>query len=278
MTRETTTPTTMPNPKPNRRRRLVAHALAVLGATSSLLIVPTTGTAAAAESNCPSAGATVTCTFSYTGAEQTFTVPAGVSAVQVTTVGAPGGANTKTYAGSTVVPGGAGAVATGAVPVTAAQVLYVHVGGAGGHQTDRAYNGGGSSSFFAGGGGGASDVRFTPESGDVYRPAVVAGGGGGAGTGGFINDKDDVHSFADYPPGGAGGAAGPDGGVSPTLFAGFIITGNGGAGGGGTSDRAGSGGGSVLGGHAGAAGFVIDGGGGGFASVHSGGGGAAAAA
>ena len=46
---------------------------------------------AALPSNCSPATLTVTCTYGYTGAEQTFAVPAGVTSVHVVAVGAAGG-------------------------------------------------------------------------------------------------------------------------------------------------------------------------------------------
>ena len=78
-------------------------------------------------------------TFSYTDGVQTYTVPAGVSALSVTAVGATGG--TSDADGS---PGGQGAVVDSDVPVTPGQTLYVYVGGngAGGASTAGGFNGG----------------------------------------------------------------------------------------------------------------------------------------
>jgi len=61
-------------------------------------------------SNCQQAsvGAEVTCSFGYTGSEQTFTVPGGVSDITLTATGASGGS----VGGGT---GGLGGVATGAM-------------------------------------------------------------------------------------------------------------------------------------------------------------------
>src|SRR5690349_12013323 len=139
-------------------------------------------------------------TFGYTGAEQSYTVPAGVTSVRVSATGAPGGAGAPGPTRPGVV-GGLGAVATGDLTVTPGEVLYVEVGGPGGDGNTNGgglggWNGGGlgGSSFggegsFGGGGGGASDVRFCSinASDCLVVPTseasrlLVAGGGGGAG-------------------------------------------------------------------------------------------------
>ena len=104
------------------------------------------------------------------GAEQTFTVPAGLSTITVTATAAGGGT------GRFVGPGGEGAVVSASLPVTSGEVLYVEVGGAPtntncgeGASCMGGFNGGGSSQPLSGGGGlgggggGASDIRTTSE-------------------------------------------------------------------------------------------------------------------
>lgn len=131
------------------------------------------------------AGASVT-TFSYTGGEQTYTVPPGVRSVSISAVGAPGG-GPRTGAAP-----GRGALVSGIVSVTPGQTVYVEVGGIGGDPAG-GFNGGGSSVLVSygggivlsnGGGGGASDVRTLPSSAGVSslnsRLIVAAGGGGGS--------------------------------------------------------------------------------------------------
>ena len=117
-------------------------------------------------------GATVTCTYLYTGGEQSFTVPAGVTNVTVEAIGAQGGAG----AASTTATGGAGGAGddvTGSLALTAGvSTLYVEVGGvgsgvgsgttsggAGGFNGGAAAASGGAGGGAAGGGGGASDIR-----------------------------------------------------------------------------------------------------------------------
>jgi hypothetical protein len=206
------------------------------------------------------AAAATTKVFSFTGAEQTFTVPAGVTSIHVVAIGGRGG-----KAGST---GGAGAQVEGDLGVKAGQTLYVEVGGNGetafgeNVSVPGGFNGGGAG---AGGGGGASDVRTNPRVEGLSPDSrlIVAGGGGGSGTVGAGGA-------------GAGGAAGE---------AGESITGNVG-GGAGTATNGGAGGeagcvngqnGELAQGGAGgdcsfSSGFVAGGGGGG---LYGGGGGAA---
>jgi hypothetical protein len=200
-------------------------------------------------------------TFSYTGAAQTFTVPAGVTLVTVDAVGAAGGS-----AGGTA---GLGEEIQATLTVTPGDVLNVYVGGAGGNSSG-AFNGGGIGN---GGGGGASDIRMggTTITPTDYR-VIVAGGGGGAqlystgGNAGFLSgspgslvDFDVNHTAATGGTQTAGGSAGTGGegnatngargtgGNSDTFgFAGSTGGGGGGGffGGGGGADNDGGGGGS----------------------------------
>jgi hypothetical protein len=147
------------------------------------------------------AGAT---SFTFTGSEQTYTVPAGVANVTITAIGGAGG--TPSSGGG--LSGGRGATVTGVVAVSPGQVLYVHVGGNGDVGLG-GYNGGGASGVTqqgakAWGGGGASDVRTAPESAGAAsidsRLIVAAGGGGSAGIAAGGGDAG--------APGGCCGAAG----------------------------------------------------------------------
>src|SRR5205823_7904845 len=185
-------------------------------------------------------------TFAYTGAEQTFTVPAGVSSVHVAAVGGSGG--------NTDRPGGVAAQVSGDLSVTPGETLYVEVGARGGESagySSGAFNGGGEG---AGGGGGASDVRTSPlASGLLPDPRLlVAGGGGGAGMSGTAI-------------GGAGGAAGEAGEQSSAGNGGGGpgAQSSGGAGGTGISCHACSAGQLGVGGNAPDSGDIGGGGGGG---------------
>ena len=121
-------------------------------------------------------------TFNYTGGQQTFTVPAGVTMITIQAKGAQGG----TAILSTGTPGKGGSV-TATIPVTAGESLHVFVGGQGrngqfsGSGGSGGFNGGGAGHAVSGGGGGASDVRRLVT--DLTSRLIVAGGGGGTGMG-----------------------------------------------------------------------------------------------
>lgn len=122
-------------------------------------------------------------TFSYTGGEQTFTVPAGVTSLEAVATGGSGG--------SAAGAGGSAALVTGTVSVTPGETLYVEVGGNGQDGGPDGNSGASSGGFNGGGaggagGGGASDVRTSPAV-DGLSPddrLIVAGGGGGSGQNG----------------------------------------------------------------------------------------------
>jgi Glycine rich protein len=184
-----------------------------------------------------------TTSFASTGAEQTFTVPAGVTSIHVVAVGAAGG----NFAFTT---GGLGAEASADIAVTPGEALYLEVGGAGGNGNSNGtapaggFNGGGAGGGLEGGGegsgaagGGASDVRTITrgQSGSLGSRLIVAAGGGGA-------------SYAEK--GGSAGEAGegPYPGQPGTATAGGLPNGELGVGGAGGTDHSGNGGGGGGGG------------------------------
>ncbi len=120
-----------------------------------------------------------TTTYSTPGA-YTFTCGSGYSAVTIDMAGAQGGAS---GAGA---PGGKGGRVQATLTVSAGQVLYINVGGAG---TAYSYcsaraggaNGGGTGYGYGGGGGGMSDIRKASGAFSSTNEYLVAGGGGGAG-------------------------------------------------------------------------------------------------
>ncbi|HEY1509298.1 MAG TPA: choice-of-anchor D domain-containing protein [Solirubrobacteraceae bacterium] len=230
--------------------------------------------------------------FTFSGAEQCYSVPAGVTIVQVAAVGAPGGGGGSSS--------GFGAAVTGDLNVTPGETLFVEVGGPGsaiGSSPAGGFNGGGApGSGAAAGGGGASDIRTCstagtcPALGTASDPRMlVAGGGGGAsgnvncittpGSGGSAGpspaagtDASSTGSAGDPAGGGGGGGAGTtsSGGAAGTAGAGSVpagIAGHPGAAGigGAGSSNGGSGGGGGGGG-------VFGGGGGGEGGRSSGGG------
>lgn len=169
-------------------------------------------------------------TFSCTGAQQIYSVPAGVRALKVKAIGAAGGPSSDLFGG----PGGSGG--QGAVvgawvrlpPATS--TVYVEVGCAPPADSPAVggFNGGGTGSN-GGAGGGASDVRLHPRSTALTKSdtrLVVAGGGGGggvcSGAGGAAGD-----SSVTGAGNGGNAAQGSDPCSPPTATAG----GNGGFGG-----------------------------------------------
>jgi hypothetical protein len=205
-------------------------------------------------------------TFLFTGAEQTFKVPGGVTSIHVVAIGGGGGSS-----------GGIGGVAgqvTGDLTVTPGQTLYVEVGGRGQDGGSGGFNGGGSG---AAGGGGASDIRTSPRSAGLspdHRLIVAAGGGGAGGageagpggTGGAVEEAGEEAETS----GNEGGAAGSqtEGGVG-----GFGCGGNGSAGSLGEGGTGGSGAGASNSGGGGGGGYYGAGGGGGGCTFGGGGGG-----
>jgi len=147
-------------------------------------------------------------TFSYTGAQQTFTVPSGVTSIEIKAYGAAGGS----YPGNGN-DGGLGGYAIGTLSVTAGNTLYIYVGGEGVYSssqnnsgTSGGWNGGGrGGAKYGSSGGGASDVRSGGTA--LSNRVIVAGAGGGFDSGG-----------GDGGAGGGttGGSGGSNSGTPPT--------------------------------------------------------------
>ena len=142
-----------------------------------------------------------TTTFNYTGAVQTYVVPAGVTTINIETYGAEGG--TAQNDSSNCIIGGLGGYATGDLSVTPGETLNIYVGGRGYAGDIGGWNGGGDACndvSTCAKGGGASDVR---QGGTTLSDRViVAGGGGGAewsgcsgsaGDGGGLTGADGAH-------------------------------------------------------------------------------------
>ena len=143
-------------------------------------------------------GSTLFETFNYTGADQTWTVPTGVTNASFYLLGAGGGG---VPLGTTYGSGAGGGFATGSYAVTPAQVLTIIVGQAGGGELLALVSGSGingcyrGTATFGGGGrggscwpgyayadrassgGGRSAIRLPTATTDL----VTAGGGGGGG-------------------------------------------------------------------------------------------------
>ncbi|MGA8574824.1 MAG: glycine-rich protein, partial [Candidatus Cybelea sp.] len=129
-------------------------------------------------------------TFYYTGGEQTFKVPAGVTNITVVARGGAGADSKRAYVhGSS---GGNGGRVYAVLPVLPGEKIFVFVGGVGSGSVG-GFNGGanGGAGVFApsycprsngDGGGGASDLRLGGDRSHA-RILVAAGGGGSGGIG-----------------------------------------------------------------------------------------------
>src|SRR5947209_324501 len=240
------------------------RAWRTVGAIATIVIATIAACAASAGASLPAPA-----TYNFTGSEQSYVVPAGVTMVHVVAVagkGAGGQPNGSLAGGA----GGFGADVSADLPVTAGQTLYVEVGG-NASGAGPASNGGGTGGGpeVGGGGGGASDVRTChigatcSGTDSLASRLVVAGGGGGGGAAGIFDPGAD---------GGSGASAGHDSATSvlPCSGSGVPMTQGGGSG---TPSSGGPGGaGSCAGGNGADGGFGA-GGAGGTQDLAGGGGG-----
>lgn len=114
---------------------------------------------------------TISTTFTYTGSQQTWVVPAGVTSINVNAYGAQGGANwvnNDNFGGQVIAD----------LPVTPGATIYIYVGQQPNGITG-GWNGGGNGEGAGQGGGGASDIRIGGTT--LNDRMIVAGGAGGAG-------------------------------------------------------------------------------------------------
>lgn len=262
-----------------RSRRTSASKRLLLAATGTAaagvyLVAPGGPSASAATlpPGCVQSGGTVTCTYT---ADTTFTVPAGITSINLTAVGGNGGAG-GTENGEPAAPGGAGAELN--IPsraVSPGQTLTINIGGNGADASTNALTGGaggahgggqggdGTSStgtLVSGGGGGGGATSVTAPAGAGFQTLINAAGGGGGGG--------DLSQGNIAVAGAAGGAAGQPGGTinggnaaAPGSATGAGGNGSGSTGGAGTTG-AGGGGGGFYGGGGGTA--TGNGGAGGF--------------
>ena len=190
-------------------------------------------------------------TFSYTGAEQTFTVPANMPKILAKVWGAGGGTG-GSYNGT--FGGGAG-FSTGTITVSSGTVLKIIVGGGGNHSRNAVTTGGfggggdgGNPSGYEGSasGGGYSGIFY--QNVDFTRAIILAGGGGGG-----AGNGNNGYAY-NYNQTGFGGAGG---GINGQSAAGSYASANGGtqtAGGNRNANSSGSGytdGGTLYGGRGG---------------------------
>lgn len=188
----------------------------------------------------------------------TFTIPAGITSVKVTVIGAGGGGGGSdagaTFNGS---GGGSGGSAIKWLSgLTPANTLTVTVG-TGGTVTSGAAGGNGVASSVASGTQVITTITANGGSGGGSAAGVLVGGAGAtAGTGGDLNlagiSAANAAPIATMSNWGGPGAASILGGGGGTVFAGAGVTGNAFGGGG-----SGAGGGAARAGGVGAAGLVI---------------------
>ena len=135
-------------------------ALVPLVAAMAGLLIAYSASPVHAAGSCTTTAGITTCTYSPTGAEDTFLVPPGVSTIHVVATGAPGAPSVF----DPTSPAGLGAQVSGDLTVTPGDTLYVNVGGAPTFVAGSCYtstldntcvggfNGGGSGGYYAGGG------------------------------------------------------------------------------------------------------------------------------
>ncbi|HEX5502791.1 MAG TPA: PxKF domain-containing protein, partial [Thermomicrobiales bacterium] len=195
----------------HNRFRLFGVRFGALFALVCGALLPGLAGSAGATGTCNTTAGSTICTFGYTGAAQTWTVPDGVTQVTLDVFGAQGGYESA--------QGGNGGRATATVAVTPGETLTIVVGGVGhspfsGGDALGGFNGGGNggapynlpAAFYGSGGGGASDVRIGGT--DLAHRVIVAGGGGGA--------ADEFGPSGTGSGGAGGGLSGGTGGTSNT--------------------------------------------------------------
>jgi len=154
-------------------------------------------------------------TFSYTGTQQTFTVPSGVSTITIKAWGAQGGGDGSNYWGT----GGKGGYSIGDASVSGGETIYIVVGQQGFQSaSSTSYNGGGEgnpNNYYGTGwtGGGATHVAkvsgvLSTLSGNISDILIVAGGGGGCA--GSTRVYWDRYKIDGGSGGGSSGIDGPD--------------------------------------------------------------------
>ena len=242
----------------------LAAAIAVGG-----LIGSSSGAGAAQVSCTPSAGFNTCVQFTYSGAQQTFTVPEGVTTLDATLLGA-----------SSTAPTSGGGQATGTVAVTPGETLTVTVGQESTQSSVASFGGGGPGAGVPAGctrlcgtGGGGMSALWDGTPNVAANALLVAGGGGGTGGGPSFGGAGGGLSGGTGAGGALGGSqtVGGQGGTSACAngVSGSQFTGGQGAGG---TNGGGGGGGGWFGGGGGycATGTGVAGAGGGGSSYISG--------
>ena len=192
--------------------------------------------------------------FGYSGTDQNYVVPSGVTKIKVAVWGAGGSAGTPTTSGALSGNGGGAGAVEGYLDVIPGETLTIKVGqgvdalagtvGNGSNTTTvlaaSIYGGGGvngigdgsgSNAGTAGAGGGASSIIRASTSATL----LVAAGGGGAAGAGYTGSNPSASGGAGGAGAGTGGAGRGISGNPSATYAGGNGTGGGGGGGGGGS-------------------------------------------
>ena len=237
-----------------------SQSIALSAGTNTITIITTSALLSSSTTYTLTVYVGTSYTFTYTGASQTYVVPAGITQIWTMVAGAAGGGGTL---------GGKGDAVYASMTVTPGQVLQLNVGQAGTTSTTVGTFGGGgapgNNAIYSASGGGASDIRTGGTS--LANRVIVGGGGGGntnfgtGGNGGYTSGTSGNTSTGTYGVPGGGGGTSTAGGVGGTGSAGYGAV----SGASGTAGVGGNGGGT--GGNGGGGGYY---GGGGSGSSGSG--------
>jgi uncharacterized repeat protein (TIGR01451 family)/LPXTG-motif cell wall-anchored protein len=201
----------MTRARSRRFRAIVLGVSAAAVAAMTLAVAPVRPVQAAEEECTPTAGFNQCVRFTFEGSDQVFTVPEGVTTIDVRMWGAGGAGDTEAFPAPRGLSGGPGGYTTGTVAVTPGQELTVTVGEGGvPASTAATYGGGGAGGggFFPGSSGGGMSALWNGASGTVANALLMAGGGGGISVGTPI-EQDGIG-------GGAGGGEEGSWDFSPT--------------------------------------------------------------
>jgi hypothetical protein len=139
-----------------KRTLLLLSAMALALLLASGLAPVAVSPAARADGDCQPSGSQVVCTFSYTGAAQSWTVPDGVSQATFEVHGAQGGSSGGGQAG------GLGGKASATIALTPGDTLQINVGGAGSRGVAGTAGGAGGTGGFNGGAAGGNGLGRPP--------------------------------------------------------------------------------------------------------------------
>ena len=180
-------------------------------------------------------------TYNFTGANQTWTKPAGVTGVEAYIWGAAGGGSSGE---GFTDPGGPGGYASATINVSSISALTIQVGEGGGTTSNGSFQpipyprgGRGSvrSSYYAGDGGGRTGIHLSSTISQATALLIAGGGGGGAGHGGGgayagegghggggggTNGEQGYSTYTNQPNNGASQSAGGSGNSSGSALAG----------------------------------------------------------